>query len=957
MEINQILYGFRITEIRESEELGGRGVRMEHTATGARLFWLDNGAENKVFSIAFRTIPEDDTGVFHILEHSVLCGSERFPVREPFVELLKSSMSTFLNAITFQDMTMYPVSSRNPKDLLNLTEVYLDAVFAPVCEKEEKVFRQEGWHLEEDGEGRPVFKGVVYNEMKGAMSDTDTLIDHRIMKQLFPDTGYGCNSGGDPEIIPELTWEKFREQYRKHYHPSNAWIYLDGDVPLEELLALTDSYLSRYERREDFDEFRRQEPVSSEETIRYELGQEETPENKGYLTASRIVGTWEDRAENQARSIICDVLTGNNESPLKRAALERNLAQDLSLSVDDTGYQSWITMHAERITDGKEQEILNLLRETGETVLREGIDRKAAEASLNRLIFNLREEDEPQGIGRCIRSMNTWLYGGHPLDALESGRLILRLREMLEDGSMDRLAADMLLNREGTAVLHTLPSHTLGEEKRAAEEERARRMAEARTEEEKAHNDRMLEILDAWQQAPDSEEALQTLPSLSLSDADVAPKWTETEETETAGVRLMTRRMNCNGIVYIRIYFRLTDCSLEELTRADFLASLLGKLSTAKRDARSLQEEIKRCTGGFGVLVQDQIRTGERDSCTPLLIGSLSALQENARQAEELLAEVLTSTRLDETDKILELVQQADMNVRQRVVRAGQSVGIRQALSSYSADGAVRNALEGAPAARYIHAFAAHPEEELPRLRELAERLLGKALGRKRMTVSYTGDEVPDCSGLIARFPEGTEAPERTAYPLPPAVPTGFRIPAQIGFAVQGYRLSEMGLRFTGSMWLAANILSLEILWNRVRVQGGAYGSGMSVDRHGNLLTYSFRDPTPGRSLEVNRELAESIRTFADSGEKPDRYIISSLNELNPLLSPRERSSLADYFTLTGYTREDAERIRREVLQTTPDDLKACAEWLEKFAANGTVCVVAHQEALARCPGLEISEI
>ncbi len=930
---------------------------MEHVKTGARLFWLDNGAENKVFSIAFKTIPEDSTGVFHILEHSVLCGSERFPVREPFVELLKSSMSTFLNAMTFQDMTMYPVSSRNPRDLLNLAEVYLDAVFSPVCEKEEKVFRQEGWHLEKDGEGRPVFKGVVFNEMKGAMSDTDTLIDHQIMTQLFPDTGYGFNSGGDPERIPELTWEQFRAQYRKYYHPSNAWIYLDGDVSLDELLALADSYLSRYERQEDFCPFRRQEPVSSEKMIQYELGQEETNENKGHLTISRIAGTWEDRAENQARSIICDVLTGNNESPLKRAALEGNLAQDLTLSVDDTGYQSWITVHAERITDGKEEEILRLLQETGETIAREGINRKAAEASLNRLIFNLREEDEPQGIGRCIRSMSTWLYGGNPMDALESGELIIRLREMLADGSFDRLAADMLLNREGIAVLHTLPSHTLGEEKRAAEEERALRMVAGWTAEEKEKNDRMLETLDAWQQTPDSEEALQSLPSLSLSDADVAPKWTETEETVVSGVRVLTRRMNCNGIVYIRVYFRLTDLGLEELTRADFLASLLGKLSTGKHDARSLQEEIKRYTGGFGVIVQDMIRTGERDSCMPVMIGSVSALQENARQAEELLAEVLTSTRLDETDKILEMVQQADMNVRQRIVRAGQSIGIRQALSFYSADGAVRNALEGAPAARYIHTFAGHPEEEMQRLREIGERLLGGALGKQRMIVSYSGDIARDCTALLDLFSDGTEAPERAYYPLRLPVHTGFRIPAQIGFAVQAYRLSEMGLRFTGSMWLAANILSLEILWNRVRVQGGAYGSGMSIDRHGNLLTYSFRDPTPGRSLEINGELAESLRVFADSGEKPDQYIISSLNELNPLMGPRERSSIADFFTLTEYTREDAERIRQEVLQTTMDDLKACAEWLERFAESGTVCVVAHQDALSQCPNLEISEI
>ena len=293
---NQQVFGFIVREIRASSELRGRTVLMEHLKTGARLFWVDNGAENMVFSVTFRTLPQDDTGVFHILEHSVLCGSEKYPVREPFVELLKSSMNTFLNAMTFQDMTMFPVSSRNPRDLLNLTGVYLDAVFAPTVMEDRKRFCQEGWHIDRDEEGNPVYKGVVYNEMKGAMSDTDTLIDRQIMRQLFPDTCYGFNSGGDPEAITDLTYEQFQEQYRRHYHPSNAYFFLDGKVPMEEMLPLIASYLDDFDRREELPACGLQQPVASEQTIQYELGQEETPENRGYLTLARITGTWKVRA-------------------------------------------------------------------------------------------------------------------------------------------------------------------------------------------------------------------------------------------------------------------------------------------------------------------------------------------------------------------------------------------------------------------------------------------------------------------------------------------------------------------------------------------------------------------------------------------------------------------------------------------------------------------------------------
>ncbi len=318
---NMAINGFSVKEIRESAELRGKTVLLEHDRTGAQVFWVDNQAENMVFSITFRTLPEDSTGVFHILEHSVLCGSEKYPVKEPFVELLKSSMNTFLNALTFQDMTMYPVSSRNPRDLLNLTGVYLDAVFAPKVLTDRRRFCQEGWHIDRNENGDPVYKGVVFNEMKGAMSDTDTLIERRIMQQMFPDTCYGFNSGGDPEEIPSLTYERFCEQYRRYYHPSNALIYLDGAVPMEEMLALIASYLERYDRQEEVPAYRYQTPVGSEDTIYYELGQEEQEENRGHLTLARISGTWKNRADNMALGIICDVLTGNNEALLKRAAL------------------------------------------------------------------------------------------------------------------------------------------------------------------------------------------------------------------------------------------------------------------------------------------------------------------------------------------------------------------------------------------------------------------------------------------------------------------------------------------------------------------------------------------------------------------------------------------------------------------------------------------------------------
>ena len=951
------MYGFTIRDIRESEELRGRTVLMEHDRTGARVFWVDNDAENMVFSITFRTVPEDSTGVFHILEHSVLCGSDRYPVKEPFVELLKSSMNTFLNALTFQDMTMYPVASRNARDILNLTGVYLDAVFAPKVLTDRRRFCQEGWHIDRNENGEPVYKGVVFNEMKGAMSDTDTLIERQLMRQLFPDTCYGYNSGGDPEEIPTLSYEHFCEQYRRYYHPSNALIYLDGAVPMDDMLPLIASYLDRYERQQDVPEYTYQVPAGSEETIRYELGQEEPEENRGHLTLARITGTWKDRADNMARGIICDVLTGSNEAILKRAVLERGLAEDLSATVDDTTLQSWVTIHADNVTDGREAELLELLKETGEQIRREGLDRRAVEASLNRAVYMLREEEEPQGIGRCIRCVGSWVYGADPTDALETADVVRRLREYLDCGRFDELAADMLLNNENRAILHTLPSRTLGEEKRRKEAERLQRITGTWSETEKNENDRLIETIDAWQNEPDRPEDLRTLPHLSKEDADAEPEWVETEIRDCGGVKVMTHRLNCNGVVHLRAYFTLTDYTLEELTKLSQLTGMLGRLPTAEHDAWTLQQEIKRWTGSVGFTIITRAAQGEHETCTPYLAAFVSALEENAEKAWELLTEILTSTRFEDRDKMTEMFRQNDLSARQRILGAGHMIGVKNALSHFSAENAVKNALDGDAAAAYIHLLARDPEKEMPDLIRLSKRLMGETICRRRMILSITstGETLPD--KMSSAFPEGTPAPESRAYSVDTPVAMGFRIPAQIGFAAKGYRLGKIGLTFEGSMWLATSILTLGYLWNRVRVQGGAYGAGMQVDRNGNLFLYSFRDPTPAKTLDVDSGAADFLRAFAEQGEDLDQYIISALNEMNPLLSPRDKGSLADGRYMNGYTRDEAERIRRQILHATPQDLMRCADWLETFSREGAVCVVAHRDALKECTGLTVRDL
>ena len=956
-EVNQRVGSFRVTAIRSSEELHAQAVELRHEKTGCPVFWLNNGAENKVFSIAFRTLPDDDTGVFHILEHSVLCGSDKYPVREPFVELLKGSMNTFLNAMTFQDMTMYPVASRNNRDLLNLTEVYLDAVFRPRCVTDERVFRQEGWRLEPDPEGRYHYQGVVFNEMKGSMSDVETLGERQLNRMLFPDTAYGFNSGGDPEHIPDLTFDQFRARYLRHYHPSNAVIYLDGAVPMEEMLPLLASYLDTYDMQTDLPVAEFQTPVSSDEILAYELGPEEEEADRGHLYLGRILGTWRERVLGMAVSLIGEVLTGHNDAPLKRLILEKELAQDISLSVDGDGLQSFLILHAENVADGREEDLLREIRGFGDRLEKDGLDANAVAACMNRLIFHMKEEEEPQGIERAVRCMDIGLYGGDLLDALEFNPVVEGLRALVESGKLNRLAVSLFREQAGDCVLRLHPSKTLGEEKLQAEEARADRVAAAWTEPEKQAWTDLLDSLHAWQETPDSPEALATLPMLKKEDADVPPVWTETEDLRTDGVRQLRHLLPCNGIVYARALFSLNDLTAEQLADVAMLCSLYGKLPTDRVDALTLQQEVKRYTGRMSFSVATLSHPKDPARCAVMLCASVACLPENTEKALSLMAEILLRTDFSSDEKILEIAQQIEIGMRQRVISSGNLIAARSVLSHYSAEYVLKNRLEGDEAVRYVHDFARQPEQSLPALRAMAARLRGQSFCRQRALLSLTADQPIQWQPLLSVLPEGTPLPDYGTWTREAPLRQGYRIPAQVGYAVRGYHLSQCGFPFHGAMWLASSLLSLGYLWNQVRVRGGAYGAGFSIDRMGNMYSWSYRDPTPDRTLEVCTRLSEALREFVAGDESLDKYIISTLNDLNPLLSARDQGALADSRYLNGYTRDLAERIRGEILHATPEDILRFCDALDAFAEKGAVCVVAPGPALQKCPDLEVADL
>ncbi len=949
-------YGFKVWRVREIAELNGTLVEMKHVKSGAQLVWLDNGEKNKLFSVIFKTLPEDDTGIFHILEHSTLCGSRKYPVREPFVELLKGSMNTFLNAITWPDKTAYPIASRNDDDYINLMSVYMDAVFAPRFLDDPNILYQEGWHIEQN-DGELSYKGVVFNEMKGAMSNEDELINEKLTAMLFPDSCYGHNSGGDPIAIPDLTYEHFVNTYNRYYHPSNSRVYLDGAIPLEKTLAVLDSYFSGYEALTDVPEIVPQQPVASEETNYYEIAADQDEKDKGRFTFGKIISTWDDPLKNAAINILSDVLAGSNEAPLKKAVLASGLAKSFSFMMDDSIAQPYFSLTMKDVKDGADNELMELIRTTAKQIAADGIDRNELNASINRFEFRLRDVREPAALFRCFNAASYWLHGGDPMESMVYNELFAKLREGVENGYFEKVMAEMLLDDTGLAVLHTLPSKTLGEEMRKAEEERLSAIKASWTEADWAANAELNEKLVTWQRTDDTPEQLATLPMLELSAVSEEPELIPTEVKTADGVTVLYHPVVSNGIVHFNAYFKLTDCTAEELTKLAVLPKVLGKLPTAKHDALELQQLVKRYVGRMDFSIT-AFETGSDDhAAIPCLMASCSVLENALPMAEELLVEILTTTKLDQKDQIRHIITQTDIMSRGMSVSNGNMIGMMNVLSHYSSDGMVAEVTAGRTFINWLHSFNADFDNMFDGVSALMQRVQQQNICKARLVLSVTSTEEASLDTFIGALTEGTAAPESVVYACDIPLRVGAQIPAQASFAVQGYSLDECGVEYNAGFKVAAHIMTYDYLWNAVRVQGGAYGVGLRVESSGSIYAYSYRDPTPGATLGVYGKMADKLTALCDAGESVDKYILSTIAKFEPLLAPRQQGLSADGDWFTGITADDRARMKKEMLATDHNILRKFADVLRTFAEKGAVCVVGHEAALKLCSDLTMLDM
>ena len=957
MKENDIINGFEVTRVRENKEINGKLWELVHIRTGLKAAWLDNGENNKLFSINFKTVPWDDTGVFHILEHSVLGGSESFPVKEPFVELIKSSMNTFLNAMTFSDKTIFPVSSRNEKDFLNLVKAYLDGVFKPAIYYNPNIFYQEGWHYElMDRTDEPVYKGVVFNEMKGVYSSEESVLLQNIQKLMFPDTCYGFSSGGIPSIIPELNYDKFIAAHKEYYHPSNAKVYLDGSVPLEKVLKMMDEeYLCNYSGSDISHDIPMQKPVKNAETVGYYEASEGN-EAKALLGLSKIICDWRDQKKTIAYDVLCNYMTATNESPIKKALLDQGLAQDVEMFVDDSIQQPYVIMIVKQIDYDKKNQIIAAIRGAIDGVLNEGFDKEKLHSILDYLYFESKDVEEPKGLERNVNAMRTWNYGGDPLDGLLEDGSFDDLRKAIDSDYYESLLREFPCDDTETVAHYLLPSLTKGEEDYQAEKERLAEAKNSWTEKEMDDILAMNEKLAEWQNSADSLEAINSLPKLALSDIGTEPAVMKTEAIERNGITVLKHECDESGIVHYQLYFSLADCDEEEFPAISFMSNLLGMIPTEKYSAIDLEKRIGRNMGYIDYNIKTFGSQNSTDICKPYFVVSLSVLEEREKDAIDLLGEILSNTLYSSAESrtmIKNILQQCIEIMRQEIMMSGNRYGLMEVQSQFSSAGAATEMTEGFSFYKWMKAFDENFDAAYGDFVRICERVQNETFDANHLVVSIASkrdeDDVSEIADVFsknkpAKVPESkavhySNAPQREAI----------QIPGGISYAVSAGNLHRLGYAYSSEMDVLSTILSFDYLWNEVRVKGGAYGCGFSAGAGGGIGFSSYRDPDPLNSIDVYNNAAAYIERFCKDEEPLDKYVISTAASQEPLKQARILAEYADTDYFRGIRYEDRVEMRRHILQMKKSDLLKYADLMNRVSQQKAYCVVGNEQAIAKC--------
>ena len=953
------LKAYTVISKQRIEELKSDGYLLKHNKTGARVALLSNDDENKVFYIGFRTPPKDSTGVAHIIEHTVLCGSEKYPVKDPFIELAKGSLNTFLNAMTYPDKTVYPVASCNSKDFKNLMDVYLDAVLHPNIYHEEKIFRQEGWHYElESADDELTINGVVYNEMKGAFSSPDDVLYREIMNSLYPHTSYAVESGGDPDVIPELTYEDFLAFHQKYYHPSNSYIYLYGDMDMEERLAYLDrEYLSGYEAL-SVDSAPAAEPPFQEMALvekEYPIMESEPEEGNTYLSYNVSLGENLDRKVSVGFQALADAVVGAPGAPVRKALLDAGIGTDISSFYEADVKQPYFSIVAKNAEGDQREAFVKLIEQTLQSLFEDGVEKKALRAALNHDEFRYREADYgsyPKGLMYGLQMFETWLYDdGRPFDYLELDGTYKALKGEVSTAYYENMLRDLLMENTHKSVVVVRPVRGLTGKRDKALAARLAAKKASMTQEEIAGIVAETKALADYQEEPDREEDLEKIPLLAREDIGKKARPYCNEELRVNDTTLLYHEIYTNGIGYLRFLFDLRQVPEELFPYVGLLQVMLGLVDTEKRSYSELYHEIHLQTGGIAPAVNVYTNADDLSDYKLTFDLKVKTLYENLPKAFELAAEILTESVYTDAKRLFELVAENRSDKQAQMMSAGHFLAAGQALSYLSKQAHLMDQVNGLSFYRLLEGLEKDFEGKKEELSANMERLVHCIFRPENLMVDYTAQREglagiePLIEALKSKLHR--EPVEGKPYvPQPVKKNEGLMSSAQIQYVCRAGNYANKGFSYTGALRVLKVLMSYEYLWMQVRVRGGAYGCMCQFGKTGESYFVSYRDPNLEKTIETYEKAADFVEAFEADERTMTQYIIGAVSAMDMPLTPAARGnySLAGY--MTGFTFERAQQERDELLSTDAGTIRKLAAHIRAFMEDDCLCVVGNEEKI-----------
>lgn len=956
---------YEILDEHRVEDVQSDGFILRHKKSGARIAILSNNDDNKVFYIGFRTPPEDETGVPHIIEHTTLCGSKKFPVKDPFIELAKGSLNTFLNAMTYPDKTVYPVASCNDQDFKNLMDVYLDAVFNPNITKYEEIFKQEGWHYELTGKDDELkINGVVYNEMKGAYSSPDEVLSSQIYRSLFPDNTYSKDSGGNPEYIPKLTYEAYLDFYHKYYHPSNSYIYLYGDMDVVERLEWLDKeYLSLYDYKKVNSEINKQPAFDEIKNVeaQYSITMDDSQENKTYLSYNRVVGDSLDEMLYQAFDVLDYALVSSPGAPVKQALIDAGIGDDVYGSYDAGILQPVFSFVAKNANASQADEFENIIENTLKEVVKTGINKEALLAGINSSEFKFREADFgqfPKGLLFGLNCLDSWLFDDmKPFIHLECLGTFAKLRKAVDTDYFEKLIQEYLLDNTHGSSVTVKPKRGLGNEREEALAKELSDYKASLSDEEIKKLIEDTEHLKKYQEEPSSDEDLRKLPMLTRADMKKNAMPFSNIEDELLDVKVVRHDIESNGIDYISFLFDAGDFAQSELGYLGFFTNALGLVSTEKYSYTDLANATNIYTGGISTGTASHPDIKDRNNFVFKFEVKLKVLEKNLDKALELMEQMLLSSDFTDTKRLGELVAQIKARLQANLSSSGHLVAAMRSMSSFSRYALYQDELKGVAFYRSICRIEKELSESPKSVSDKLAAIAKKLFARNRMLISFTGNNEaygnakPSLEKVIAGFNKMSAMGNQAEVHFNTAK-EAFIDASQIQYVAKTGDFICEGYEYTGALRLLRIILSYDYLWINVRVKGGAYGCMNTFLRSGESYFVSYRDPNLSDTLDVYDRIPEYIKSFSPDERDMTKYIIGTFSALDTPMNPEAKGSRSLSAYLEGITYEQIQKERNEILNAQPENIRKLADLVEAVLKKDSICVIGNENMIKESAGL-----